>query len=372
MAIFSIKLLTQNTKMISRNLGNRPRNWARYIDGNFDIACLQEAFTNSAVDGVVDRLSPRPQVHHRNNRYRITSSGLANLVFQGEITGQEWSRYARQAGWDRWAKKGAIMSVVHFGEGLGSLQVYNTHLNAARKKEDLSYQENRLVTIRQCFELARFIVKTRREDLPAIVCGDFNLDGENDSGFAIAHIVLGGRRRGLSDVFWNRFENDAGEAVYRSLSREVPRDFATTGTFGPSVSTKTQYQILVDMFRVLGFEDAWGQENRNRCFTTKLGRRDDEDEYPDRRDFMLRMPIIATPHPSDFLAAQDSPMIAPGGKRLDYVFFAPGNGEGPTTMQVASTKRTYIPTPGQDRSLSATELSWMSDHVGLICRLVFS
>ena len=371
MATFSLGLLTQNTQMIAARKGDKPRDWAGYIGNNFDVACLQEAFTNRAVRRLVDCLDPEPNVHEKNKGTKIPSSGLATLVFRRSITRKRWWRFNRQAGWDRWAKKGVILTEIELGPGAGTLQVYNTHLNAARDRPRLDYREERLVTVRQCFELAKFVVQTRRPEASAIVCGDLNLDGENDTRFPVTQILSDGHRRGLPDRFWSGFEGGQGPTVRRSLTHAVPADYGRRGRFGGPVSTKTQYQLLVDLFRVLGFTDAWGETTRNRCYTTKLGRRDGEKKGPGLRDYKLRMPILATPDPKDRRFAQDSPMIAPAAKRLDYVFHAPGDGTGPTTSRVASMRRTYIPEPGQDAGLPATELDWLSDHVGLYCSLVF-
>jgi hypothetical protein len=321
---------------------------------------------------LVDRLDPEPNVHDRNAGTNIASSGLATLVWRRSIAGKRWLRFNRQAGWDRWAKKGVILTEVALGPGQGALQIYNTHLNAARDRRRLDYREERLVTVRQCFELAKFVVATRRPEAPAIVCGDLNLDGENDSRFSVAEILSDGHRRGLPPRFWDGFDRRQGAIVQQSLTHAVPADYARSGRFGERVSTKTQYQLLVDLFRVLGFSDAWGENNRNKCYTTKLGPRDGEKRAPGIRDFKIRMPILATPDPTDSRFAQDSPLAAPAAKRLDYVFSAPGDGTGSTTMTVGSMRRTYIPKPGQDPGLRATELKWLSDHVGLCCRLVFS
>lgn len=372
MAAFSLELLTQNTKMIATRKGDKPRDWAGYIADNFDVACLQEAFTDRAVRRLVDCLDPKPTVHDKNAGTNIASSGLATLVWRRSISGRRWLRFTRQAGWDRWAKKGVILTEVDLGPGQGMLQIYNTHLNAARDRRRLGYQEERLVTVRQCFELAKFVVATRKPEAAGIVCGDFNLDGENDTRFSIAEILSDGHRRGLPSRFWDGFERGQGAIVQRSLTRTVPVDYARSGRFGDPASTKTQYQLLADLFRVLGFRDAWGEDNRNKCYTTKLGRRDGEKEAPGIRDFKIRMPILATPDPRDGRFAQDSPLVAPAAKRLDYVFYAPGDGTGPTAMSVGSMRRTYVPEPGQSPGLRATELDWLSDHVGLSCRLVFS
>ncbi len=372
MASFSLELLTQNTQMIATRKGDKPGQWAAYLAQGFDIACVQEAFTDRAVRRLADALSPKPAVHEKNGGTNVTSSGLATLVWQGSISGRRWLRFTRQAGWDRWACKGVLLTEVALGPGKGLLQVYNTHLNAARDRPRLDYEEERLVTVRQCFELAKFVVATRRPEAPAIVCGDFNLDGENDTPFSVARILSDSARRGLPARFWDGFDRGQGPVVRKALTHAVPADHARSRRFGAAVETKTQLRLLVDLFRVLGFEDAWGEGRRKRCYTTKLGPRDGEKKPPGERDFRLRMPIIATPDPRDRRFALDSPLAAPAAKRLDYVFHAAGDGRGPAVMSIGRMRRTYVPEPGQDPGLPATDLQWMSDHVGLSCRLVFA
>ena len=372
MARFSLEFLTQNTRMIAMRKGHRPRHWAGYLGQGFDIACVQEAFTQRAVRLLVDELSPKPAVHEKNGGTIITSSGLATLAWQGSITGRRWLRFTRQAGWDRGAKKGVLLTEIDLGAGRGLLQVYNTHLNAARDRPRLDYEEERLVTVRQCFELAKFVVATRRPEAAAIVCGDFNLDGENDTPFSIDKILRDGGRRGLPDRFWSGFDRGQGPVVRQGLTHAVPAGYARSGRFGAPVATKTQYRLLLDLFRVLGFQDAWGERNRRKCYTTKLGPREGEKAPPGLRDFRLRMPIMATPDPRDRRFALDSPLAAPAAKRLDYVFVAPGDGRGAAVMSVGAVRRTYVPEPGQPAGLPATRLQWLSDHVGLACRLVFS
>lgn len=376
MSDLQLKFLTQNTAMIGRKRrGKRPGEWANYIEKNFDLACLQEVWTNRTVRRLRRKFDDAPSMHDKNTATMIRSSGLTSLVWNEKIVRKSWHRYRRQAGWDRFARKGVILTEISLGIGSSTLQVYNTHLNAARANRDrTNYVEERLITVRQLFELGRFIAKTKKPESPAIVCGDLNLDGEAESLFPV-DLILGYEgasrdriRRGLKDKFWRNVANGQGEALKKSLTNEVPADYSTRRSFGLSVTEKTQYQIIRDMFIVLGFRDAWGENNINNCYTTKLGPRDNEHFSKWR----LRQAVMANPDPkSENVFATDSIFVAPSAKRLDYLFFSSGNGCGGCTLNISDVRRTYIPRPDQE-GIPAYNLKWMSDHVGLACQLNFT
>ena len=370
-----ISFLSQNTQIIdSDRRGNRPKQWARYIEPNFDLVCLQEVWTNRAVRRLLREFSTKPYVHDRNAVSMVNSSGLVTLSWGNKISNRDGREYNRQAGWDRLASKGVILTEADTGISNSRIQIYNTHLNAARDLRRTDYIEDRLVTVRQLYELGKFIIETRKHHLPAIVCGDFNLDGENPTLFPInlitgdSHASADGLRRGLNDRFWDNIPNNQGVTLKQSLTRLVPDDYLTTRDFGDITPVKSQYQLIVDMFRVLGFKDAWSINNPKKCYTTKLGQRDSEDIT----NFKLRMAIMATPdQDANSIFAVDSPLYAKYARRLDYVFFSSGNGSNSCKLNIPEIRRTYIPVPGQNNRFPFQN-KWMSDHVGLACQLVFT
>ena len=373
-----LSFLSQNTGLIGkkrRRRYKRPREWADYIEQNFDLAYLQEVWTNRTVRRLRKEFKHSPSIHDKNAVAMFRSSGLATLVWDKTIVNKYWEKYIRQASADRLAKKGAILTEINLGIGSSTLQIYNTHMNAARpNRARTNYVEERLITVRQLFELGKFIIRTRKPGNPAIVCGDLNLDGEAENLFPI-DLILGNKgvsrdriRRGLKDDFWESVDNRQGEKLKKSLTHNVPGDYASRREFGLSVQEKTQYQLVRDMFIVLGFRDAWGENNPNNCYTTKLGSRDGEN----LSEWRLRQSIMATPDPlSDNVFALDSSSVAPAAKRLDYLFFSPGSAKNGCRLDIPEVRRTYIPRPDQE-GVPSYDLKWMSDHAGLACKLNFT
>lgn len=371
-----IRFVSQNTGMIfSKNNPGRQRRWAEWLDSNFDLAALQEVWTDKVADRLVRNLDERPIVHSRNGKTMLRSSGLVTLSWQNDIATRRFEAFNRQANVDRLGRKGVALTELALGTRGAVLQLYNTHLQARSSVRDIdNVAVGRLVTLRQLFEMAKWVVATRRPEMPAVICGDFNLDGEMIEPIDI-DLITGERRlprdrgrRGLKARFWNSVANDQGPILEASLRQEVPRDYLRSRTFGPEVVSKTLYQIIVDVMRVLGFTDAWGEDSSNRCYTTKLGRRDADSE----NDFRIRIGVMAAEDPaSSGLFAVDSPAIAPNAARLDYVFYAPGDGSGGCVMRPPELRRTFIPDP-RDAALPVFRRRWLSDHVGLAANLRFA
>ncbi len=385
MSAVRYRFLTQNTAMIASNRrGGRPGEWSPFIEPNFDIACLQEVWTDRVTRRLLRGFSTKPSLHQRNSGTMFRSAGLVTLSWPTPIVRRRWKRFTRQANLDRIAGKGVILTELDIGLGV-PLQIYNTHFNAARKfpssdsavraarrdattTRDPVYVAERLVTARQLLELARFIVSTRRPDSPAILCGDLNLNGESPVAFPVAQIlgteraIRDGARRGLRSRFWESVQSPWGERLRLALTATVPADYRSPADFGAAAEAKTQYQLIVDVMRVLGFRDGWGESNRNRCYTTKLGKRG-KDTVNDTR---IRLGVMASPDESSgFVFANDSRLAAPHAYRLDYLFTSNGRGPSASRIGFGKVRRTYVAVRGQNFSLPPHRLTWLSDHCGL-------
>ena len=361
MSAIRYRFLTQNTAMIASNRrGGRPGEWSPYIEPNFDIACLQEVWTNRVTRRLFRGFATEPFLHQRNGGTMFRSAGLATLNWKTPIVRRRWKRFTRQVNLDRIAGKGVILTELDIGLD-APLQIYNTHFNAARSfprrggsvrldgpgrtpVRDPVYVAERLVTARQLFELAKYIAATRRPESPAIVCGDLNLDGESPVIFPVGQIlgtepaIRDGARRGLRSRFWESITSPWDQRLRLALTNEVPTGFRAPADFGDAVEAKTQYQLIVDVMRVLGFSDGWGENNRNRCYTTKLGKRG-KDTVNDTR---IRLGVMASPDESSgFVFANDSRLVAPHAYRLDYLFTS--KGEGPSASNISFGKEKSWP-----------------------------
>lgn len=134
------------------------------VKTNADIIGIQEAFTRRA--RVFERMGEFLYYAKFNKRGIIkTGAGLLTLS-KFPISSKKVMAFSKCAGTDCFAKKGVLLTRLTLGPGL-SLDVYNTHMNAAG---DDSIREL------QIRELAEFMSKNSGAEANVLLLGDMNTD----------------------------------------------------------------------------------------------------------------------------------------------------------------------------------------------------
>jgi len=135
----------------------------------------------------------------------LTDSGLV-LLSRYPIVRIDRTGYHARAGYDAWARKGALHAMIQLSDrrlSPSTIDVFVTHLQAGH------YPATR---ISQVDELARFIRQTHTysPETPVLLMGDFNIKGENDdsgedgdvrSQYALLNTTLHQAIPKLSDVW---------------------------------------------------------------------------------------------------------------------------------------------------------------------------
>ena len=166
-----------------RSTEERAQEIADYIathQDNYDVICLQEVFSESAISIIKDRLATTYgwSVHHAGREYFGFNSGLC-IFSKFPIVSADFERYRRLVGEDAMTNKGYLSADIQVGEK--KVRVYTTHTQAGgypkflKKKWLLGNQ-----AMRHSFQFesfARHIQKAEKSNQFAavIVTGDFNL-----------------------------------------------------------------------------------------------------------------------------------------------------------------------------------------------------
>jgi phospholipase C len=161
-----------------KGLAVRSRLIAEYLkDADFDIVIFQEAFTAKSrsiirsilCDSFPYQLGPANEKAHG---FRLNSGvwiiSKVPLNFVSEI------QFSNSSGFDMFSRKGAIMvEGVHNGT---LFQLVGTHLNSgdSQKVRDKQYREM----------VSRLLEPNKKEDIPQIICGDFNTNKEDKASYS--------------------------------------------------------------------------------------------------------------------------------------------------------------------------------------------
>lgn len=154
-------------------VGDRAPRIGQLVRGNFDIALLSEIFENNVKDLVLSAwrgADPQPSVVEDSRRRSNMSSGLVTvsvipLSYDPNEVVHEYTVQSRLRQ-DGLADKGVLFSSLPLDFVGGSVELYNTHLDASDAD----------VRAAQVGELAAFITRTHRPENVAILAGDFNID----------------------------------------------------------------------------------------------------------------------------------------------------------------------------------------------------
>lgn len=140
-----------------------------------DVLCLQEVFSRDAqvfLDGLgSEGLASVFRDPHKRSVRRMTVKGT------GLGIGSRWSHqvtnvhyFTRGVGWDQFARKGALHAQIACAGGM-CLDVITTHLQSGTSTRAVQARK------RQLEELRGFVGRVTAPERPAVICGDFNVDG---------------------------------------------------------------------------------------------------------------------------------------------------------------------------------------------------
>lgn len=340
--------------------GSKPRVQERAVEiGGFlekcaDIALLCEVFTDIEKDRILDQWSTRP--HHASdlNKFANNASGLLALSRKLSIEDERYEEYDHEAGKDKRSDKSVMLTTIDVGLGPSKLALYTTHLQAAGEKA---------VALKQVLELAKFIHETKDHRDVGIVAGDFNIAPE-DANSPPPDVDVDGppysfRPDEILDV---DFE------VPDLLRRAVEETVADGTPRGAGPSFKPPYQIVSDLFAVLGFEDLWAIRNGSPGYTNGMGMvtktfrericpewgggRPACDEHLDERIGFCDDNVRSDVWPDGRQA-----------QRIDYIFTSVPSREQSFVVDFTRPRRLRLErapdAPGRE------DISFLSDHAGL-------
>lgn len=329
-------------------IGTKPRVDARareigqYIrDHELDIAALAEVWRTDEMRSVLDQFTTKPQhVDHVADRIAgdlgkreeraAGSAGLLTLSADVPIVADRFDEYRHEytnvgeQTLDGRADKGVLLAVLDEGLGPSRLLIYNTHLQAGNKQ----------VALKQALQLATFIRETKSERDLALVAGDFNIDADGTDSYSTSEIA---------DV-----EFDVPEILRRAVLEQVEDGVPT----GERVARKTAHSMLIHLFSVLGFTDAWATRNGAPGFTSNV-------------DSPAVTEVTCRPDPRDerWCADDDESGKTDDAARIDYLFVSRPSLRQSFRLDITRPRRprTVRPpaAPGRD------EIVFLSDHLGL-------
>ncbi len=149
---------------------------SRLKDADFDIVVFQEAFNSKAREALRELLkdtypySAGP-ANEKKQALRLNSGIWIVSKIPLKITGE--IEFSRAQGFDVFSRKGAMM--VEAGHNGTLFQIVGTHLNAGetQKVRDVQYRELQ----------EKLLAPNRKDDVPQIICGDFNTDKHDSDSY---------------------------------------------------------------------------------------------------------------------------------------------------------------------------------------------
>lgn len=140
-----------------------------------DVLCVQELLSGEACDffdalkghAFTSLVRDHNRAHFRSATLRGTGLGIGSRFSHVE---HGFMRFSRARGWDRFARKGALHVRMANGDE-SAVDVFTVHLQAGSGEKSIA------IRALQLDELARFIGERGSKERPAVICGDFNIDG---------------------------------------------------------------------------------------------------------------------------------------------------------------------------------------------------
>lgn len=143
-----------------------------------DVVAIQEAFIKKDREELIAQLGGSRLRERVYFGHGVSGSGL--LVLSAlPILETSFHQYKNKGKWykiwqgDYWAGKGAGLVRVSLGKGAGTLDFYNTHMQASYV-EPGTFDENAPIRLEQMKELRDFMLNTSHIDNPSILAGDLN------------------------------------------------------------------------------------------------------------------------------------------------------------------------------------------------------
>ena len=160
-------------------VSERATELGRYINFHkMDISILCEVFEKNVRKKIVRDEFNQMYIVSQIAESTTDSSGLVNFVNKLDIKSKPkkyFHEFKAEEGSDVFAAKGILMTVLDFGLGESSLEVYSTHLNAGG---------GGTTRIAQLEELVRFFNKVHNPINPVIFSGDFNIGVYEDNDYS--------------------------------------------------------------------------------------------------------------------------------------------------------------------------------------------
>lgn len=300
------------------------------------------------------------------------SAGLLTFSTDHEFVTETFEEYQFEAGSkERKADKGVLMGVIDVGLGPSQLRIYNTHLQAG------GHARTRL---RQVVQLAAFIHRTKPEQDPALVPGDFNITaplpsteeagGQDDGKSTIPSTEYGaGVQQGdVSALDGSHLSQYSTRELAAAVEDElnIPERVleALTHTGGdpnaPVKPEKTEYEILTDLLGALGFRDLWVERNGSRGFTKNVHKNDSEAKIGEKicKEATDEKGLCEDTYSTSDLEESD---------RVDYIFVSEPSPEQSFRMDFTRPRRPR--TTRDPRVEGFDDLAWLSDHLGVMTTL---
>ena len=347
------------TKKSKPEVEARSREIGQFIvDSEYDISVLNEVFQNGERDRILDQWGnsglDRPNFASKTARWTMRSGGLVTICPDITIRSQESYTYRLASGSDARARKGVLFVQLDLGLENGTLEIYNTHLNAS----------DELVKILQVVELMLFFDEHHNEENPAIIAGDFNIAAKNyspRSEFTQDHL---NRLNNLS-----RNPHDPLFAGYASIADRLEDNeyFRIIQNIRKPVKT---IDLARSLLGVRGLEDVWLLRSLDQYGypTSGLTSNIDEDGIaelickPDPKNGQYCNELDVPP---DTLKITDEEGNDKYVERLDYIFVKQARSSQLFHLDFTRPRRLRL-------ERSTGEFGWLSDHIGLETTLLVS
>ena len=326
-------------------VGDRARAIGRLVRDSYDIALLTEVFEDNVKDKILEAWpdGDRRYVVEDARRSTRKASGLVTISQQDLLRGKELHEYKFESGSDKRAEKGVMLTRMDIGLESSQLELYNTHLNAGKDSARRF----------QVLELISFIERTHDENNVAILAGDFNIGAFGDKVYTGNPYILLRGGGGSGPDF---------DSINPRFSRFI-LDRLESGDYPDGMS---EYEVLIELLNLIGFDDIWVQRNGTPGYTKKL----DEPEIaaqicrPDPENPEYCNDLNVPDDPDSFRPEENT------SDRIDFIFMS-----RPQDSQQYSLDFTRPRRVRHERRAGAPkrdEIAFLSDHLGLAINLLIS
>ena len=298
----------------------------------------------------VDRSFPNnPYVVEDARSVSTTSSGLVMISQRDALIGKEIHKFASESGWDQFAAKGVMLTRIDPNIGGSEIEFYSTHLNAAGGAMGARKF--------QIIELVSFIRQTHKKENVAILSGDLNVPAESSISY-------------ISNPY-DHFNSVPGNNVDVQIPSDLAQFVLDRIHSDDYPDGMTEYQVLSELLRHIGFSDCWLDRNGTPGYTEDNYERD-EGNISDIRKQICPADPQNPELCDDFTVPASSDAFRPGtgSKRIDYIFISNPSNHHSFNLDFTRPRRTrYLRKPdAPDRE----KIDMISDHLGISMTLTLS